>query len=98
MIWQRDQNIRLGHIASDICVFFTKYLYNDFDYIRLSYERHLPDHRGVIAFNMTFTNERYKTLREIFRGVRLPLAFVDLDRFEIVPALSGPVQEQQQGP
>jgi D-serine deaminase-like pyridoxal phosphate-dependent protein len=31
---------------------------------------------------MTFTNERYKTLREIFRGVRLPLAFVDLDAFD----------------
>jgi D-serine deaminase-like pyridoxal phosphate-dependent protein len=31
---------------------------------------------------MTFTNERYQTLREIFRGKRLPLAFVDLDAFD----------------
>ncbi|MBN1449749.1 MAG: alanine racemase [Anaerolineales bacterium] len=31
---------------------------------------------------MTFTNERYQTLRDIFRGKRLPLAFVDLDAFD----------------
>lgn len=31
---------------------------------------------------MTFTNERYKTLREIFHDERLPLAFVDLDTFD----------------
>ncbi len=31
---------------------------------------------------MTFTNERYQLLREVFRGKRLPLAFVDLDAFD----------------
>lgn len=31
---------------------------------------------------MTFTNERYKTLREIFHDKRLPLAFVDLEAFD----------------
>jgi D-serine deaminase-like pyridoxal phosphate-dependent protein len=31
---------------------------------------------------MTFSNERYRTLREIFRGQRLPLAFIDLDAFD----------------
>jgi len=31
---------------------------------------------------MTFTNERYQMLRGIFRGKRLPLAFVDLDAFD----------------
>ena len=31
---------------------------------------------------MTFTNERYKILRGVFRGKRLPLAFIDLDAFD----------------
>ena len=31
---------------------------------------------------MSFTNERYQTLRDIFRGKRLPLAFVELDAFD----------------
>lgn len=31
---------------------------------------------------MIFTNERYRTLRNIFKGQRLPLAFVDLDLFD----------------
>jgi D-serine deaminase-like pyridoxal phosphate-dependent protein len=31
---------------------------------------------------MTLTNERYKTLRDIFQGVRLPFAFVDLEAFD----------------
>jgi D-serine deaminase-like pyridoxal phosphate-dependent protein len=31
---------------------------------------------------MTFTNERYKALRNIFRDRRLPFAFVDLDAFD----------------
>lgn len=29
-----------------------------------------------------FTNERYESLRAVFRGYRLPLAFVDLDAFD----------------
>lgn len=29
-----------------------------------------------------FTNERYEVLRAVFRGYRLPLAFVDLDAFD----------------
>jgi len=37
---------------------------------------------GVIAFNMTFTNERFLALRATFRGKRLPFAFVDLDAFD----------------
>jgi len=39
---------------------------------------------GVIPDNMSmvFTNERYETLRDIFRGKRLPFAFVDLDAFD----------------
>ena len=31
---------------------------------------------------MAFTNSRYETLRELFKGRRLPLAFVDLDAFD----------------
>lgn len=31
---------------------------------------------------MDFTNEWYETLRDIFKGQRLPLAFVDLDSFD----------------
>jgi D-serine deaminase-like pyridoxal phosphate-dependent protein len=31
---------------------------------------------------MDFTNERYESLREIFRGQRMPLAFVDLVAFD----------------
>ncbi len=31
---------------------------------------------------MSFTDERYMALKEIFRGQRLPLAFVDLDAFD----------------
>jgi D-serine deaminase-like pyridoxal phosphate-dependent protein len=31
---------------------------------------------------MEFTNQRYESLREIFRNQRLPLAFVDLDSFD----------------
>jgi D-serine deaminase-like pyridoxal phosphate-dependent protein len=31
---------------------------------------------------MEFTNERYESLREIFRSQRMPLAFVDLDSFD----------------
>lgn len=31
---------------------------------------------------MDFTNERYATLRELFKGQRLPLAFVDLDSLD----------------
>jgi hypothetical protein len=31
---------------------------------------------------MAFTNERYEVLRDVFRGVRLPFAFVDLDAFD----------------
>jgi D-serine deaminase-like pyridoxal phosphate-dependent protein len=31
---------------------------------------------------MTFSNERYRILRDIFKGQRLPLAFVDLDTFD----------------
>ncbi len=31
---------------------------------------------------MIFNNERYQALRDIFRGRRLPLAFVDLDAFD----------------
>jgi D-serine deaminase-like pyridoxal phosphate-dependent protein len=31
---------------------------------------------------MAFTNSRYETLRELFKGQRLPLAFVDLDAFD----------------
>ena len=31
---------------------------------------------------MSFTNQRYASLRDIFRGKRLPLAFVDLDAFD----------------
>ena len=37
---------------------------------------------GVISSDMDFTNERYQTLRELFKGQRLPLAFVDLDSFD----------------
>lgn len=38
--------------------------------------------RSVIVNSMDFTNERYETLRDIFKGRRLPLAFVDLDSFD----------------
>lgn len=31
---------------------------------------------------MDFTSERYEALRELFKGQRLPLAFVDLDSFD----------------
>ena len=31
---------------------------------------------------MAFTNSRYETLRELFKGQRLPLAFLDLDAFD----------------
>jgi D-serine deaminase-like pyridoxal phosphate-dependent protein len=31
---------------------------------------------------MNFTNEQYQMLRDIFRGKRLPLAFVDIDAFD----------------
>jgi D-serine deaminase-like pyridoxal phosphate-dependent protein len=31
---------------------------------------------------MTFTNQRYESLRSLFKGQRLPLAFVDLDAFD----------------
>ena len=31
---------------------------------------------------MTFSNTRYHHLRDLFRGKRLPLAFVDLSAFE----------------
>ena len=37
---------------------------------------------GVISSDMDFTNEWYQTLRELFKGQRLPLAFVDLDSFD----------------
>ncbi len=36
----------------------------------------------MLFHSMTFTNERYTTLRDVFRGKRLPLAFVDLDAFD----------------
>lgn len=31
---------------------------------------------------MAFTNQRYETLRDLFKSQRLPLAFVDLDAFD----------------
>ena len=31
---------------------------------------------------MTFTNQRYESLRKIFQSQRMPLAFVDLDAFD----------------
>lgn len=37
---------------------------------------------GVITHSMEFTNTQYESLRDLFRGQRLPLAFVDLDSFD----------------
>lgn len=31
---------------------------------------------------MAFTNQRYETLRDLFKSQRLPLAFIDLDAFD----------------
>ena len=37
---------------------------------------------GVHINSMAFTNQRYETLREIFKNQRLPLAFVELNSFD----------------
>lgn len=52
------------------------------DYIRAARILSLILSFGVFNNSMAFTKERYESLRDTFKGHRLPLAFVDLDAFD----------------